>query len=125
MKEYTNKELEKLLEKAEELDWYYKFYKQPDGNIYAEMEKYSPAGEDFVMTVYFDDTDPLHSFVESVKKEYENFDPDEHVELWIDTRGTCGAPETIRELVNDADAIKEMIRELHCVLENELYIPFC
>lgn len=44
MSEYTNKELENLLGKAEELQWSYNLYKEDDGRTYAEMAKHSPLG---------------------------------------------------------------------------------
>ena len=47
MKEYTTKELEKFLEKADGLDWSYNLYKEDDNCTCVEMEKYSPLGEDF------------------------------------------------------------------------------
>lgn len=48
MGEYKNisKELKKMLDKAEELDWSYEVYEESGTNgcrLYAEMEKYSPA----------------------------------------------------------------------------------
>ena len=58
MEEYKNisKELQRMLDKAEELDWSYSVYVEPSQNnrTYAEMEKYSPAGEDFLMIIDFD-----------------------------------------------------------------------
>ena len=37
---------------------------------------------------------------------------DEHVELWVDSRGKNGVPGSIRELVKDAEAIDKMLQEL-------------
>lgn len=58
MEEYKNisKELQRMLDKAETLYWFYAVYEEPAQNrrTYVEMEKYSPVGEDFVMIIDFD-----------------------------------------------------------------------
>lgn len=43
----------------------------------------------------------------------DDFDPDEHIEMWIEARknGVAGVP-TTRELVHDAEAIQKMLKEL-------------
>ena len=40
------------------------------------------------------------------------FDADEHAEMWVDKRGQNGVPNSIRALIDDADAIQEMLDEL-------------
>ena len=77
-----------------------------------ELEKYSPAGEDFIVAVGVED------FVENVKKYAADFDPDEHIEMWVMARhnGTKGIP-SIRELVHDAEAIDKMLQELATALQ--------
>lgn len=87
----------------ERLGWSYT--DDGDGNI--ELEKYSPAGEDFIITV------GAEHFVESVKEYAAHFDQDEHIEMWISARrsGTRDVPST-RELVEDAAAIDAMLKEL-------------
>lgn len=93
---------ERLLQKAEELDW---SVTVDDGDW--EFEKYSPAGEDF----FFSASGP--DIVASVKEYYENFDPEEHAtDLAIAKRnGFAGVPD-LRTLCDDADAIDEMLHEL-------------
>lgn len=107
-------ELEKLLEKAEELDWSYNIY---DG--WVELEKYSPCGEDFVMAINFDSENQDGSFMKNLKEYMEDYDPDEHAELWIGGRGKNGVPSSIRELIEDAEAIGEMIKELYSACEED------
>lgn len=87
----------------ERLGW--SFTDDGDGNI--ELEKYSPAGEDFIVTV------GAENFVDNVKEYAAYFDQDEHIEMWIQARrgGTRGVPST-RELVEDAAAIDAMLKEL-------------
>lgn len=121
MEEIRNKELEQLLGNAEGLFWSYTIYQEPEGTYngwhcdkrnYVELEKYSPAGEDFCMIIDFDMDNPINSFLENLKEYSEDFDIDEHVEMWIPERGKGGCPESISELVEDAEAIKDMIFEL-------------
>ena len=118
MKEYTNKELEKFLEKAEGLDWSYNLYKEDDNCIYVEMEKYSPLGEDYSMIIYFDKEDSVNTFMDGLKEYYLTFDPDDHAAMWIENRGKNGTPDSIRDLLDDAKNIKEMIGELIRYLED-------
>ena len=118
MKEYTNKELEKFLEKAEGFDWSYNLYKEDDNCIYVEMEKYSPLGEDYSMIIYFDKEDSVNTFMDGLKEYYLTFDPDDHAAMWIENRGKNGTPDSIRDLLDDAENIKEMIGELIRYLED-------
>lgn len=118
MSEYTNKELENLLDKAEVLDWSYNLYKEDDGRTYAEMEKYSPLGEDFGMIIDFSEENPADTFMNDLKGYYSGFDPEEHAEMWIENRGKNGTPDSIRDLLDDAKDIKEMIGELIRYLED-------
>lgn len=94
---------EKYREICERLDW--SITEDSDGSI--ELEKYSPAGEDFIITV------GAENFVDNVKEYAASFDQDEHIEMWISARrnGTHGVP-SARELVKDAEAIDAMLKEL-------------
>lgn len=125
MEEYKNisKELQRMLDKAEELDWSYSVYVEPSQNnrTYAEMEKYSPAGEDFLMIIDFDAEDQAESFLKDLWDYADNFDVDGHVEMWLPERGKGGCPSTARELVEDAEAIVEMIKELYGELDGILH----
>ena len=87
----------------ERLGWSY----ADDGNGNVEIEKQSPAGEDFIVTV------GAENFVENVKEYAAHFDQDEHIEMWISARrnGMSGIPST-RGLVEDAAAIDAMLKEL-------------
>lgn len=88
-----------------------------------EFEKYSPAGEDFI---FYAQGDTAKEIVESVDYYYEGFDTDEHVKIWIEhiamwidarSYGKSGIP-SISVLVEDADAIDEMLKELSEALYN-------
>lgn len=99
------KELEeKYLDVLEEHEWRVCGYTD-DGRV--ELEKYSPAGEDFIICLN------VENFPEAVAEYAADFDVDDHIEIWIKARrnGVSGVPST-RELVTDAEAIAEMLREL-------------
>lgn len=82
-----------------------------DGSIL--VSQYSPEGEDFSISVSED------NFVKDVRDQYEGFDVDEHVELWLEARhnGVHGVPTSIRALVEDAEAIDSMLEKLADTLE--------
>lgn len=89
-------------------DWAVSSY-TGDGRV--ELEKYSPAGEDFIMCL------EVKNFPEAVAEYAAGFDIDEHIEMWIEAKknGTRGVPST-RELVHDAEAIYKMLQELSAAL---------
>ena len=63
---------------CEALDW--RVHDDPEED-YVELEKYSPAGEDFIFGVQ------KGNFVKNVREYADDFDADEHVELWIEGAG--------------------------------------
>lgn len=104
-----------LLAKAEELDWWWSAWieESQNGRTYVEMGQYSPAGEDFSMIIDFDSENQCGSFRDSLESYYEDFDIDEHIEMWVEAKrnGVSGVP-SIRELVDDAREIDTMILKL-------------
>lgn len=121
MEEYKDisRGLKTLLDKAEEMGWNWEAYIEPDSRrTYVEIGQSSPAGEDFSMTIDFDEENQADSFKDSLESYYEDFDIDEHIEMWIEAKrsGTSGVPST-RELVKDAEAIDGMILELSQALQ--------
>jgi len=82
-----------------------------DGTKGYELQQHSPAGEDFSFCIEADDIPG------NVMRQYLDFDPDEHIEMWIEARrnGVGGVP-TARELVTDAEAIDGMLHDLACAL---------
>lgn len=121
MEEYKDisRGLKMLLDKAEEMGWNWETYIEPGSRrTYVEIGQPSPAGEDFSMTIDFDEENQADSFKDSLESYYEDFDIDEHIEMWIEAKrsGTSGVPST-RELVKDAEAIDGMILELSQALQ--------
>lgn len=93
----------KYVDVLESLDWRVCDY-TGDGRV--EIENYSPAGEDLIVCV------EVENFPESVYEYARDFDVDEHAEMWVGHRGEGGCPSRVREIIDDADAIKEMLEEL-------------
>lgn len=83
---------------------------------YVDVCQYSPAGEDFFFTV------PKRNFSVEVDQYADDFDADEHAEMWVECRKTVrGVPQSIRALIDDADAIQKMLYTLARALnEKEL-----
>lgn len=98
-----NKEYMKTLEV---LGWTVHEYDDTYG-IYQQ----SPAGEDFGFEV------SKENFVDEIKNYANDFDPDEHIEMWVMAKynGGNGIP-SVRVLVEDADAIEKMLEELAVTL---------
>lgn len=87
----------------------------------AELERYSPLGEDFIVYIDVDD------FEANLRRYCVDFDADEHAAMWVDARGKVnGVPESVIDLARDARDIQEMLDELlDAVVEAEgNYTPF-
>lgn len=92
----------KYREVCERLEW--SVYECGDGSI--ELEKHSPAGEDFSICV------GAGNFVDNVKEYAASFDQEEHIEMWVLARHTVSGVPSIKELVKDAEDIDKMLKEL-------------
>ena len=80
---------------------------EQDGEYYREIEFYSPEGEDVLETIWYDGTND--GFIEGFRQLSDNFDADEHAEMWIDGRGKRGIPDSVRALIDDAENIKDTL----------------
>ena len=114
MEQINNKMMDLLLSYAENAGWRYTLWSEKgtgkQGNNrsvrnFAELEKYSPAGEDFFMDIYFDINNPVESFIENLKEYAGGFDIDGHVCMLFSSRDENECPESIKMLVKDAEAI--------------------
>lgn len=88
-----------------------------DGKYYVEMNQNTPEGEDWWETVRFDGTD--EGFAETIMDRANNFDIDEEAEIWIDGRGKNGVPNSIKDLVVDAEWKQEKLENLAKELNKE------
>ena len=77
---------------------------------FAELEWYTPLGEDFIFCIWYDGSD--ENFYDEFYRYYDVFDPDEHCAMWVPLRGTNGVPDSIRDLVNDAEDIDEFLKNV-------------
>lgn len=80
-----------------------------------EMNNSTPCGEDWWEIIHFDGTS--EGFVEAVRERANNFDVDEEAEIWIEGRGENGVPDSIKDLVEDAEWKKSALEELADDLE--------
>ena len=97
-----------LLDTIEAQGWWYNIC--DDGLI--EIGKYSPAGEDFSFDIEGKD------IAAEVQQYYEDFDPDEHAKMWVEAMDRVqGVPQSVRTLIDDAEAIDDMLMELAKAIE--------
>lgn len=103
---------------AEQLGWSVSYSEQENRNggvdKIATFSQYSPAGEDFGFDCFYKDAEDLEM---EIVKAYDDFDIDEHVEMWIEAKhnGVSGVPDVVT-LVDDARAIDDMLACLHYAL---------
>ena len=81
-----------------------------------ELETYSPEGEDVIIPLIYDGTE--EDFIRQFRSYAEGFDAEEHAEMWIETRGKNGVPDSIKDLLKDAEWIKSTLEEVADDLEN-------
>ena len=94
-------------EEIERLGWWIE-----EGDKQIEIGQHSPAGEDFSFCI--DPEDP----VGQIRQYADSFDPDEHATMWIEARGhVSGVPTSIRDLIEDAEEIEKMLKDLADALE--------
>ena len=106
-----NKKIIEVLENNE--FWVHEVEKQDNG-YYVEISQYTPLGEDWWVTIWFDGTD--EDFITQVEQRFLGFDVDEEVEIWVENRGKNGVPSSIRALVEDAEWKENTL----CALSDDL-----
>ena len=105
--------MEKMIQIAESYGW---AVDMDSDSI--EFNQYSPAGEDFSFTVLTKDASDAESLAAEVRSYADSFDTEEHVKMWVDAQGSVSGVPDIKTLVEDADAIQEMLNDLADALEN-------
>ena len=80
-----------------------------------EIEKYSPAGEDFSFSVCVGDENNAEYWRKVFDYE-SDFDPSEHAAMWYGQNR--GESYSLRDLLDDAEAIKKMLEQLWRALLN-------
>lgn len=110
---------DKVIKVVENNDFSINEVEKQDNDFYVELGQYTPCGEDWWETIWFDGTD--EGFIEAVRKRYENFDVDEEAEVWIENRGKNGVPNSIKALIKDAEWKETMLEHLaEALLELEV-----
>lgn len=100
--------MEKLKDKINKLGWSVYEINFADGTGW-EIGKYSPAGEDFTFCIQHNNN--KKQAIKEIKESAEYFDEDEHARIWANA-GNVGQPQTLKELVEDAESIHLMLLEL-------------
>ena len=104
-----NKEIKKIISKAEELGW----------TVTEECEnefmfsKFSPVGQDFNFIA--DSEGETDLLIDNIYERYSNFDVSEETYLWLDNtgHGQNGAPYDMKDVYEDMEACQEMILDLY------------
>lgn len=77
-----------------------------EGASVMELEKYTPANECYTFCTR------IAHFAHDVRYEADHFDPDVHAASFLDVRGQDGVPDTLQELLDDANFIKKELLKL-------------
>ena len=101
---------DKVIKVVENNDFSINEVEKQDNDFYVELSQYTPCGEDWWETIWFDGTD--EGFIEAVRERYRDFDVEEEAEVWIECRGKNGVPNSIRDLIEDAEWKANMLGEL-------------
>lgn len=112
-----SKRIEELLEKHDfsvcgEISERYR----EKGRYDIDLETYSPEGEDVIVSLIYDGTE--EDFIREFISYANDFDAEEHAEMWIECRGKNGVPNSIKNLLEDAEWIKSILGEVADDLEN-------
>lgn len=86
------------------------------GKYDIELETYSPEGENVIVSLIYDGTE--EGFIAAFDEYANNFDAEEHTEIWIESRGKNGVPESVKDLLEDAEWQKNTFLEVTKELNN-------
>lgn len=108
----------KIIKIVENNDFNMGNVEKQNNSFYVDISQYTPLGEDWYETIWFDGTNK--GFIRAVRDNYNSFDVDEEVEIWIENRGKNGVPNSIRALVEDAEWKEAALEKLADELEELL-----
>jgi len=89
-----------------------------DDSYFRTIRFCTPEGEDICETIEYNGT--AKNFADKFFELAENFDAEAHTEGLIPLRGTNGVPDSIRDLLCDADWIKDTLMEVSEELDNAI-----
>lgn len=87
-----------------------------EGEHDIDLETHSPEGEDVIISLTYNGTE--EGFIQAFNDYANDFDAEEHAEMWIKSRGKNGVPNRIKDLLKDADWIKNILMEIAEELNN-------
>ena len=102
----------RIIDTVAYLGWSVNFY---EDEMY--FENYTPCGENIIIEVCKEKY-TFQNILKEVKSVNDYFDPEEHAVMWYKTHGLNGAPTSIRTLLEDADVLTEMYKDLYIALLN-------
>lgn len=114
--------IEKITEIGEKKGWKVDFSENtPPTHVDVYFQRYSPAGNDFSMSIEIVDNDP-EVFLQNLADYYESFNPDGEALLWCDEdgHGKNGAPRRLKDIIIDFEAIEKEIEELEIEFDTHL-----
>lgn len=90
----------------------YKWSKQENSDDWYGLVEFwtDTAGQDMPVEIDFDGT--AEDFVKEFVEYAENYDVDEEVEIYAESRGQRGVPSTIRELLDDCQEAKDTLMKI-------------
>lgn len=113
-------DLERLKEIIEENGWTIEEVSFGGNDKGLELFKYSPAGEDFSFVV--NSADDPNEIIKNIFEYEDEYDPNEHMSIWIENAGQNGTPD-LMTLAEDAKDIGKMIKELADAIRAEQNKP--
>lgn len=102
--------IDELKEAIENYGWSVSEFSYSDGDAGWELSQYSPAGEDFSFSICHNND--IKKAIKEISDYAYNFDTEEHIEMWVEAKNSVDGVPSISDLVEDADAIQEMLDEL-------------
>lgn len=93
----------------EDLGWQIDNIDEVNGETRVTVSNYSPQGENLCEDIYIAAGETLSS---AARRWADGFDVDDHVKLWIDSVGRNGVPGSVEDLLADARAIRQMMKDL-------------
>jgi hypothetical protein len=94
---------------------------QTENGMSIGLEFYSDLGENVIIDIDCKDKD---DFIKKFEEYAQDFDVDEHAEMWIEGRGTNGVPESISDLLEDAQSIKNFLVRVSDEMEGKEHAAF-
>ena len=117
MVDFMMKLSERIIEVLERNEFNVGEVTKQDNEFYVEYGQSTPEGEDWWETLWFDGTE--EGFIKAFTERSNSFNVDEEAEVWIEARGRVrGVPDSIRDLIDDAEWKKERYSKECLVYDN-------